>query len=222
MSLYWTLSIILIPAAYLLGSVPFGIVFGRLLGGVDPRTAGSMNIGATNVARTVGKAAGVLTLLFDVLKGALPTLAAFYLGGAIVSSYSALEASGGPPSPFPEHMNPAVLIVSVTGFAAFMGHLFPVFLRFKGGKGVATACGMMFVVSPLATALSVAVFALVVLLKRYVSLASIISASLLPVFLSFIPSRKDYVMLGVVVAFFVIIKHKDNIKRLAAGVENKI
>jgi len=222
MSFYWISSIILIPAAYLLGSVPFGIVFARLLGGVDPRASGSQNIGATNVARTAGKAAGALTLVFDILKGALPTLLAFYLGGILASGYSAIEASGGPPSPFPERLGPQVIIVTLTALSAFMGHLFPLFLSFKGGKGVATACGMMFVVSPVATLLSLAVFVIVVLVKRYVSLGSIISASLMPVFLSFLPSRRDYVMLGVIVAFLVIIRHGENIKRLAAGVENKI
>ncbi|HCY10735.1 MAG TPA: acyl-phosphate glycerol 3-phosphate acyltransferase [Deltaproteobacteria bacterium] len=187
----------LIPVAYLLGSIPTGVIMARAFGKVDPRTVGSGNIGATNVGRTSGKLAGALTLTGDILKGALPVLAAILLGGG-----SALA--------------------SLTGLAAFLGHLFPVFLGFRGGKGVATACGVLAVVSPAATVLGAIVFILVAAIKRYVSLASITSAAMMPVFLSFLYNGKEYVPLGVAIAVLIIIKHKENIKRLAAGTENRI
>lgn len=189
--IYW-----FIPLAYLIGSIPTGIAVARLFGGADPRTVGSKNIGATNVSRSAGKAAGVITLAGDALKGALPAyLALFY--------------------------NPDPVFVSLIGAAAFTGHVFPVFLGFKGGKGVATALGVMMVVSPMATLLSALVFVLLVALKRYVSLGSMVSAALLPVFLSATGSRA-FVPMGVYISVLVIIKHKDNIKRLIEGRENKI
>jgi len=188
--------ITLVPAAYLLGSVPFGVLFSRAFGGADPRTTGSRNIGATNVRRAAGKAAGALTLAADILKGTAPTYIALSLGGE-------------------------PLFVSAVGLAAFLGHLFPVFLSFRGGKGVATACGVMAVISPLAVVLSAVVFAVVVKIKRYVSLGSMLSAASLPVFLTLLAPARYYVWLGVIIALFIIVKHRENIKRLAAGVENK-
>lgn len=192
-----TVYIIFTAAAYLLGSVPTGIVVSRLLGKGDPRKSGSGNIGATNVGRTSGKLAGGLTLLGDVLKGAAPVVAVF-------------------------QVMPESLLVSLVGLAAFVGHLFPVYLGFKGGKGVATGLGVMAVISPLATILSALVFVLVAYVKRYVSLASMISAAMLPVFMSFFPRGRDFVGMGVVVAVLIIYKHRDNIKRLVAGTENRI
>ena len=192
-----TVYIVFIIASYLLGSIPTGIVISRIFGKGDPRKAGSGNIGATNVGRTSGSLAGILTLLGDVLKGALPVIVTFQI-------------------------MPESLLVSLVGLAAFLGHLFPVYLGFKGGKGVATGLGVMVVICPLATLLSAAVFAVVAYLKRYVSLASMIAAAMLPVFMSFFPRGRNYVGMGVVVAVLIIWKHKDNIKRLAAGTENRI
>lgn len=192
-----TVYIVFITASYLLGSIPTGIVISRLMGKGDPRKSGSGNIGATNVGRTAGKLAGILTLVGDVLKGGVPVfLAARY---------------------YPES-----LFVSLVGLAAFMGHLFPVYLGFRGGKGVATGLGVMAVICPLATLLSAVVFAVVAYFKRYVSLASMLAAAMLPVFFSFFPRGKNYVGMAVVVAVLVIWKHKDNIKRLVAGTENRI
>lgn len=188
---------ILIPIAYLLGSVPTGIFVAKALGGVDPRTSGSKNIGATNVGRTAGKKAGIITLIGDFLKGALPVFAAIKLGGD-------------------------TLIISLVGLAAFLGHLFPIYLGFKGGKGVATALGVMTVIAPMATLLSAGVFIILVLIKRYVSLGSIFAAASLPVFVSFIVESKPFVPMSVAVSVLVIVKHKENIKRLVSGTENKI
>ncbi len=192
-----TVYIVFIIASYLLGSVPSGIVISRLMGKGDPRKSGSGNIGATNVGRTSGKLAGALTLLGDVLKGGVPVLLSLIY--------------------YPES-----LFVSLVGLAAFLGHLFPVYLGFKGGKGVATGLGVMVVICPLATLLSAFVFIVTAALKKYVSLASMLAAAMLPVFMSFDPRGRNYVGMGVVVAVLVIWKHKDNIKRLVAGTENRM
>jgi len=190
--------VLFIAVAYLLGSLPMGVIIARLLGGRDPRTMGSRNIGATNVSRSAGRAAGALTLVADAAKGAAPVLAA-------------------------RHMDPGgAALVSLVGLSAFLGHLFPVFLGFRGGKGVATALGVMLVVSPAATLLSAVIFIVVVAVKRYVSLGSILAAALLPVFLSMLPGSRPYTAMGVAIAVLVIIKHRENIKRLAAGTENRV
>jgi len=188
---------LLIPAAYLLGSVPFGIIFARICGGTDPRAVGSGNIGATNVRRAAGKGAAALTLIMDILKGALPVFAAISLG--LPYAY-----------------------VATIGLAAFLGHLYPIFLGFRGGKGVATACGVLFVISPLATVLAIVVFVLVVAISRFVSLGSMLAALSMPIFLYTLFGASVYTMLGVLIAIFITIKHRGNIKRLLAGEENRI
>ncbi len=182
--------------AYVLGSVPFGIIFSRLFGGKDPRTTGSRNIGATNVRRSAGKTAAALTLIADILKGAAPVYAAEALGL---------------PSAF----------VAASGFAAFLGHLYPVFLGFKGGKGVATACGVMAVIAPLATVIALLVFIITVAIKRYVSLGSMLAAGSMPIILYLI-GASEFVGLGVLIAAFITLKHRANIRRLLAGEENKL
>lgn len=187
----------LILAAYLLGSVPTGVVVARLFGGVDPRTLGSGNIGATNVGRSAGKAAGIITLVGDALKGVIATLSAFYL-------------------------YPDAAFVSIVGLAVIVGHLFSIFLRFKGGKGVATACGVMLVVSPVAALIAIAVFVLIALLTRYVSAASMIAVAAVPVILAILPDKAAFVPLGIAMCALIIIKHNENIKRLMQGSENKI
>ena len=144
------MDIVLIIAAYLLGSVPSGYVLGRSVG-VDVRKAGSGNVGATNVARVAGKTHGILTLVADAAKGAIPVLVAQQLGMTL----------------------PVTLLV---GVAAFLGHLFPVFLLFKGGKGVATALGVFLVLAPWITLLLLVVFATVAWSSRFVSLGSISAA----------------------------------------------
>lgn len=202
-------AVIFIALSYLLGSVPFAVILARLFGGKDPRTIGSGNVGATNVVRSAGKVAGALTLVADIFKGAVPVYLAYLfmpylLDGQRVSVHI------------------AQVFASLVGFAAFAGHLFPVFLRFKGGKGVATACGVMFVISPVATLLSMGVFIFFVAIKRYVSLGSIFAAASMPIFIAFLPGKQDYVILSVLISALVIYKHKENIKRLVAGTENKI
>ncbi|MBE9529503.1 MAG: glycerol-3-phosphate 1-O-acyltransferase PlsY [Proteobacteria bacterium] len=189
--------LILVPIAYLLGSVPFGLMVARAMGGADPRSVGSGNIGATNVRRSAGKGAGIITLCLDFFKGFAPVYVAWYLGAA----------------PF---------ALSLVAFAAVIGHVLPVFTRFKGGKGVATACGVFGAISPGAAVLVVLSFVLIVAFKRYVSLGSIVGASLMPVFLSLMPGTRHFTVVGVAVAVVIIIRHRDNIKRLAAGTENRV
>ena len=178
--------------AYLLGSVPTGYLMGTWMG-VDVRTEGSGNIGATNVARVIGKRQGIMTLVADVAKGFLPVFAAFQLGFA-----------------------PAAALV---GTAAFLGHLYPVFLKFQGGKGVATAFGVFVGLAPLATLVLIVIFAAVALTSRIVSLSSMVAALAAPVTLWFFSYPPAVVGLSALIASMIIIRHRDNVRRLLAGTE---
>ncbi|MBI5655857.1 MAG: glycerol-3-phosphate acyltransferase [Geobacter sp.] len=188
--------LILIIAAYLLGSVPTGLVLARVVGGVDIRTTGSGNIGATNVSRTLGWKVGVLTLVGDCLKGVVPVLLAYRLG-------------------FTEGW------LALTGLAAFTGHIYTVFLRFKGGKGVATALGVFLAMSPLSVLAALAVFGLVFWKWRYVSLASISAAAAMPLLVALIDRRGLIFLMSGVIALLVIWRHRENIQRLRLGTESK-
>lgn len=183
----------LVGFAYLLGSVPSGFVLGKL-SGVDVRQVGSGNIGATNVARALGKWQGVLTLVADALKGALPVALGLWL---------AL-----PPSD-----------IAWLAAAAFAGHLYPMFLKFRGGKGVATALGAMLAIAPGATAIMVLLFAVVVLATRWVSLSSMVAAAAAPLALWLTSQPWEIVWLGVFVAAMIVWRHRGNIQRLLAGTE---
>lgn len=182
--------------AYLLGAVPVGIILAAMKG-ADPRKVGSGNIGATNVMRAAGKKMGILTLIGDILKGFIPTIIALL-------------------------MRQPQYIVALMGFAAFMGHIFPVYLKFRGGKGVATAVGVYLAISPLAVLINVAIFALVLARWRYVSLGSIVGGCLMPLTLLALGMTKEFVCLALVIGISVLLKHKDNISRLMQGKENKI
>lgn len=195
------LPVVWIVLAYLLGSIPVGVLLAHLKG-QDPRKTGSGNIGATNVMRTAGKGLGGLTLLCDVLKGFLPV---------------ALALRFGLPEP----------LVAAVGLAAFAGHLFPVYLGFKGGKGVATAVGVFLALNWPAVFIGVVVFAVVLRTWRYVSLGSLVAAGLMPFLLLFLglacrAASVSYVALSVVVAVLIFVKHRANIGRLRAGTENRM
>jgi glycerol-3-phosphate acyltransferase PlsY len=189
-------SYILIVFAYLLGSVPVGVLLARMKG-ADPRKVGSGNIGATNVMRAAGKTTGVLTLAGDILKGLLPVSVAFT-------------------------MEEPVIMVAAVGLAAFLGHLFPLFLRFKGGKGVATALGAYLRLDPFAVVITVIVFVLVLLKWRFVSLGSLVGVAAMPLLLYLLNAPDYYVYLSLIIGTLIFIKHKDNIRRLLAGTENKM
>lgn len=190
----------LVALGYLLGSIPFGYLLVRATGGGDIRYIGSGNIGATNVARTSGWPVGIATLLLDAAKGFLAVrLAEHFSGGNI-------------------HL------MMYAGFAAILGHVFPVWLRFAGGKGVATALGVFLAICWPALAAAVLLFLLVALFWRYVSLASVSAAAALPllVYLLYAPGHAPPTAVSVctlLAAVVVIVKHRDNIERLLAGTE---
>jgi len=188
--------ILLLIVAYLLGSVPTGLLLAKAFGGVDIRTQGSGNIGATNVYRTLGRKIGLLTLVGDCLKGALPVLAAKVIG------------------------LPDVWVAAI-GLTAFLGHIFPVFLGFRGGKGVATALGVFLAASPLSVLAALGVFSIVLFVWRFVSLASITAAAAMPAFTAFISRKPMIIVMSLVIALVVIAKHHANIKRLMNGTENR-
>jgi acyl phosphate:glycerol-3-phosphate acyltransferase len=185
--------IALIGLAYLLGSIPTGYILGKFAG-VDVRQVGSGNVGATNVARAVGKWQGVLTLLADTVKGMLPAA----IGLAMTLPPAAIAALSA---------------------AAFLGHLYPVFLKFRGGKGVATALGSLLVIAPLAGLLLVAIFAVVVFPTRLVSLSSIVAAASAPFALWLFLQPRAIVLLGAFFAAMIVWRHRANIQRLRAGTE---
>jgi glycerol-3-phosphate acyltransferase PlsY len=188
--------IIVVIFAYLVGSIPTGLLLAKAFGGVDIRESGSGNIGATNVYRTLGRKVGLLTLVGDCLKGVVPVVAAYALG------FTALW-------------------VAIVGLAAFLGHVYTVFLGFKGGKGVATALGVFLAVSYQSVLIALAVFILVLLKWRYVSLASVTAAAVMPLLVALIDRRPETVAMSVIIAAMVIYRHKENLKRLKAGAENK-
>lgn len=184
-------------AAYLFGAVPFGLLLARLAG-VDVRGAGSGNIGATNVARTAGKGLGVATLLLDALKGAAPVL-------------------------FAQHVLGAPTWVEVLGgVLAIVGHIFPVYLRFKGGKGVATALGVFAALTPLAAGAAVLCFALVFAAFRVVSAGSLAGALALVGAAVGLDGRPEVIAAAAAVTLLVFARHAGNIRRLLAREENPL
>ena len=205
---------ILIPVAYLLGSIPFGLIVG-LSKGVDPRTAGSGNIGATNVGRLLGGRFFAIVFTLDLLKGMIPTLC-----GALIVLHA-------------EHTQLQFLLLLLIAFAAIAGHMFSVFLKFKGGKGAATGAGVALGLFPYFTVpalIALAAFAIVFKLTRYVSLGSITGAIVLPLSYLVIGLARGWDVFGaqlpllifaVLLCGMVIYRHRSNIARLRAGTENK-
>jgi glycerol-3-phosphate acyltransferase PlsY len=190
-------SILLIAGGYLAGSIPTGVVLSHLFGARDIRAEGSGNIGATNVYRVLGLKLGVLTLLGDVLKGVLPVLAARML----------LTQDAG---------------VAWVAFFTFCGHLFPVFLKFRGGKGVATALGVFLVIAPAMVACAAVLFLGVVLKWKYVSLGSLTASLAMPFLLGAAGYSSPFIILSLAIAGLIFYRHKDNIQRLRAGSEKKM
>jgi len=194
--------IFIFAAAYFCGSIPFGLLLGRLFGATDVRKTGSGNIGATNVARTAGPSAGILTLVLDAAKGAVPVwLARHY---------------------FPDHAAFQIL----AGLGALAGHCFPVWLKFRGGKGVATAAGVFLVLCLPAAVGALLVFALVVGFWRYVSLASVSAAAAMPLLVYFLwaPHFAPPISVSVgslAAAMLIVYKHDANLQRLVEGTEPK-
>lgn len=188
--------IIWIVGAYLIGSISFGILISKCFGLADPRTVGSGNPGATNVLRSGKKSAALLTLLGDALKGWLPV-------------WLALQN------------NMLMWVVSSIGLAVFLGHLYPVYFKFKGGKGVATALGVIFAISPFLGLAAMVTWLVVFAFSRYASLASIIAALLVPVHsYYYLRPYKDYFLMLVVMSVLLIWRHRSNIQKLLNGTES--
>ena len=189
---------------YLLGSVPTGLVLTKLFSKVDPRKMGSKNIGATNIFRTVGKALGILTLIGDVLKGAVPIWIAIQWG---LTDQWGLSSD---------------LWISIVGVSPFLGHIFPLFLGFKGGKGVATALGVYLVVSPIAVLIELFLFVGIVWRWRFISLGSISCATTIPILIAYFRSDSQaYFVLSVIIAALILYRHQSNISRLLQGTESR-
>jgi glycerol-3-phosphate acyltransferase PlsY len=190
--------IYLLPlAAYLFGSISTGVLIARAMGLQDPREVGSKNPGATNILRYGGKTAAVLTLLGDIFKGVIPVLIA-----------RALTADA--------------VIITLCGFAAFLGHLFPVFFSFRGGKGVATALGVWFALNPWVGLTLLATWILMALLFRYSSLAALAASALAPLYVAWLSPGTPYLATMIVMSAILIFRHRSNIRNLIAGKETKI
>jgi glycerol-3-phosphate acyltransferase PlsY len=182
---------------YLLGSVPTGLLLAKFFSKVDPRKTGSGNIGATNIFRTAGKGLGILTLVGDILKGMIPIVLASWLE-------------------LPD------LWRAIAGLSSFLGHIFPIFLGFKGGKGVATASGVYLIISPTAVLIEALLFVGIVWRSRYISLGSICCATTIPILIAFFRSDSQaYFIVSVIIAALILYRHQDNIVRLLQGTENK-
>lgn len=192
-----TQEVLLVVGGYLVGSVPTGVILSKLSGTTDVRQEGSGNIGATNVFRVSGAKLGIFTLLGDMAKGIIPVaLALAVTDGGIWTAAVAL--------------------------ATFLGHLFPVFLKFRGGKGVATACGIFLILSPLALPFAIVTFVLVVMKWKYVSLGSLTASVFLPIFIGLAGYPVMDVSLSLIIGCLIVCRHWENIKRLRDGMEHKL
>ncbi len=189
--------ILLTVLAYLIGAIPCGVVLTRLCGKEDIRQAGSGNIGATNVYRVAGRGLGIATLIGDALKGVIPTLVA-----ASMDSFSMSQ-------------------VAIVAAATFLGHLYPVYLGFKGGKGVATALGIFIILSPKSVLFALVAFVALLWKWRYISLGSISAAALIPFLVLYFEKSLPLFVATLFIAGMVIVRHRANIERLKNGTESK-
>jgi acyl phosphate:glycerol-3-phosphate acyltransferase len=180
---------------YLLGSIPFALIMARRWSATDLRHSGSGNLGAANVLRTSGVRAGVLVALLDVLKGAV-----------ILA----------------ERLSPSAAAPAVAGFAAIVGHIYPVWLRFRGGKGVATACGVFSILTPLAVPPALAVFIAAVWITKYISLGSVLASLVLPPLAYVAGGQVPAVAAAVAAASIIVFRHRSNVARLRAGTERRL
>jgi glycerol-3-phosphate acyltransferase PlsY len=185
--------------AYVMGSIPFGVVVGKLFYHVDVREHGSGNVGTTNVFRVLGKKAGVVVLVCDMLKGFVPAFIA---------------------AQFLRETNPWLVIFIAA--APVVGHMYSIFLKGRGGKGVATGAGVVLALVPLAFAVIAAVWVLLIIITRYVSLASLVATLLVPVFVFALGDPLPYKIAAVLVTVFIFWAHRGNISRLRHGTENRV
>ena len=197
----WLWSIAAVVAAYLVGSLSFAVIVSRAMGLADPRSYGSGNPGATNVLRSGKRSAAVLTLALDALKGYLPVLAALLLA---------------------PRLGFGTFTIAMVGLAAFLGHLWPVYFGFAGGKGVATAAGVLMAFNPLLGAATLGTWAIVAFFFRYASLASIVAAAFAPFYQLLIWDADATVLTIAVMSLLLVWRHAGNIGKLLAGTESKI
>jgi glycerol-3-phosphate acyltransferase PlsY len=188
-------------AGYLVGSISFAVVISRVMGLADPRSYGSKNPGATNVLRSGNKAAALLTLALDALKGYLPVLAVLVWG---------------------PRLGLGETTAAFVGLAAFVGHVWPVFFRFQGGKGVATAAGVLMAVNPLLGLATLLSFGIIVAFSRYVSLASVVAAVFAPFYQALIWGLEPSIVALVAMSLLLVWRHEGNIRKLLAGTESKL
>jgi glycerol-3-phosphate acyltransferase PlsY len=203
--------LLIFVAAYLLGSIPVGYLLVRIFKKQDIRAAGSGNIGATNVLRAGGKGLGAATFLLDMLKGCSAVWLGGFLGALLAPALLTADAA---------HRN----MQALAALAAVLGHIFPVWLRFKGGKGVATGFGVFLAAVPLSALAAISVFILVLVVTRYVSLASILGAASFPFFAYLLvtgPRPPFFIAVQFTVSLLIIAKHHQNIRRLWAGTESR-
>jgi glycerol-3-phosphate acyltransferase PlsY len=191
------MQLVVFVGAYLLGSIPFPYLFTKFKTGRDIREMGSGNVGATNVMRTAGKTAGLITLILDVAKGA---------AAVVVGRYLLQEAAAG----------------AAAGFFAVLGHAYPVFLGFRGGKSVATGGGAFLMLSPLGILSSIALFILTLGTVRIVSVSSILASGMFPLFAWLFGAERSVVIWGAICAALIIFRHRPNIQRLLEGTERKM
>lgn len=189
--------IVTLIASYLIGAIPCGVVLTKLTGAGDVRNSGSGNIGATNVYRTAGRKLGVLTLVGDIIKGVIPVIYAVSFANFSIEQTAMIAC------------------------ATFLGHLYPVYLGFKGGKGVATALGIYLVLSPLSVLFAAVLFIGLVWIWRYVSLGSIIGAAAIPPLVYFLEGSLPLLFASLFISIMVVWRHRENIGRLLSGTENK-
>lgn len=207
---------LLIVAAYLIGSIPFSFLVVKVAAGADIRYHGSRNVGATNVARTFGKLPGFIALALDIAKG----YGAVALAGWIVERPDWPFVADGAHTSVLYSMS---LWISLAALVAVLAHMFPAWLMFHGGKGVATATGAFLALDPLVVSAGVLVFLIVIIATRFVSLASILSASSIPLFFRFLVHAPFWtIIISIVIAFAIILKHHSNIARLAQGSERRM
>jgi acyl phosphate:glycerol-3-phosphate acyltransferase len=186
-----------IVAAYLIGSIPFALILARRYGAADLRLVGSGNLGAANVMRASGVTAGVIVALLDMAKGAASVWIA-------------------------ERLGPGPLLPAAAGVAAIVGHVYPIWLRFRGGKGVATACGVFSMLTPLALPPALAIFAVAVWLTKYISLGSVLASVALPPLAYALGSSAPVVIAACAASVLIVFRHRANVGRLRTGTERRL
>lgn len=198
-------TIILIAVAYILGSVPNALWIGKVFKGIDIREHGSKNTGSTNAARVLGAKLGILTLILDISKGAIPVALSLFMKADLLENVTGISN----------------LDFIMIGIFAIVGHSFSIFMKFKGGKAVATTVGVFTVLVPKGLLLAAVVFFVIFALTRYVSVSSITGAISLPIFIFFLYGDIPYTVFGGIITILIIVKHKSNIQRLLNGTESR-